>query len=135
MPKFIYSISIVSIILVAIFLVIINFTSPENIFLRLPIVFLIFLLLVLLIPLLRVTFTVVYCYFKKIRTPDLLDRYKKNFKRNAKISLIISIFYGLKIFELISMQTFLILSLGYLSLIVINVFLKKLSKDKKPKIN
>ena len=135
MPKFIYSVSIVSIILISIFLVIINFTDPENLFFRLPVLLLIFLLLVLLIPLLRVIFTVLYCYSKNIRTPDLLDRYKKNFKRNAKISLIISIFYGLKIFELISMQTFLILSLGYLSLIVINVFLKKLSKDKKPKIN
>lgn len=135
MPKFIYSVSIVSIILISIFLVIINFTDPENLFFRLPVLLLIFLLLVLLIPLLRVILTVLYCYSKKIRTPDLLDRYKKNFKRNAKISLIISIFYGLKIFEFISMQTFLILSLGYLSLIVINVFLKKLSKDKKPKIN
>lgn len=130
MPKFIYSISIISIILISLFLVIINFTNPENLFFRIPILLLIFLLLTLLLPLIRVIFTVIYCYYKKVRIPDLLDRYKKNFRRNVKISFIISIFYGLKIFGLVSFATFVILTLGYVSLVIINLFLKKLSKDK-----
>lgn len=130
MPKFIYSISIISIILISLFLVIINFTNPENLFFRIPILLLIFLLLTLLLPLIRVIFTVIYCYYKKVRIPDLLDRYKKNFRRNVKISFIISIFYGLKIFGLVSFATFVILTLGYMSLVIINLFLKKLSKDK-----
>jgi hypothetical protein len=130
MPKFIYSISIISIILISLILVIINFTNPENLFFRIPILLLIFLLLTLLLPLIRVIFTVIYCYYKKVRIPDLLDRYKKNFRRNVKISFIVSIFYGLKIFGLVSFSTFVILTLGYVSLVIINLFLKKLSKDK-----
>ena len=135
MPKFIYSISIISAVLISLFFVIINFTNPENLLFRIPVLLLLFLLLVLLIPLIRVIFTVIFCYLKKVRTPDLLERYKNNFQRNAKISLFITFFYGLKIFELISFSTFLILTTGYLSLVVINVFLKKLSKSKKHKIN
>jgi len=131
MPKFIYTILISLGILASMLVFIINFTNPDNLWVRFLVPILVFLTLSLFLPLLYILLVFAIYKLRKLRLPDLLEIYKKLFKKCLRITFIVSVFYLLKVYEVINNYTFLGLLLSYVLLVI---FYPLIKGKKSPKI-
>jgi len=131
MPKFIYTILISLGILASMLVFIINFTNPDNLWVRFLVPILVFLTLSLFLPLLYILLVFAIYKIRKLRLPDLLEIYKKLFKKCLRITFIVSVFYLLKVYEVINNYTFLGLLLSYVLLVI---FYPLIKGKKSPKI-
>lgn len=131
MPKFIYTILISLGILASMLVFIINFTNPDNLWVRFLVPTLVFLTLSLFLPLLYILLVFAIYKIRKLRLPDLLEIYKKLFKKCLRITFIVSVFYLLKVYEVINNYTFVGLLLSYVLLVI---FYPLIKGKKSPKI-
>jgi len=133
MPKFIYTILITLGILTFLLVLSINFINPDNLWLRILVPLILFLNFSLLLPLIYILIIFVIYKIRKLRLPDLLEVYKKFFKKSLRFSIAISILYLLKVYELINNYIFFGLLIFYLCLVIFYPFYKgkKSHKNKK----
>ena len=126
MPKFIYTLAIVILLLSGTSLYIMNTLDPEFFISKIVFTVLFFLTILLGIPLIKCLFNI----YRK-NTLDLGNKYKSDVKNNVLNSAIFSLMLLLKLFKIFSLSTFLILVVLY---IVTNKGYKKLKKSRKRRI-
>lgn len=126
MPKFIYTLAIVILLLSGTSLYVMNTLDPEFFLSKIVFTILFFLTILLGIPLIKCLFNI----YRK-NTLDLGNKYKSDVKNNVLNSAIFSLMLLLKLFKVFSLSTFLILVILY---IVSNKGYKKLKKSRKRRI-
>jgi hypothetical protein len=133
MPKFIYTILITIGILAFLLGIIVKFTNPDNLWIRIFVPFILFFILSLLLPLLYIVIIFITYKLKKIRLPDFLEIYKKFFKKNLKLTFFLSLLYLFKVYEIINNLIFILLLAFYLLLVIFYPIFKgkKSYKNKK----
>jgi hypothetical protein len=133
MPKFIYTILITIGILAFLLGIIVKFTNPDNLWIRIFVPFILFFILSLLLPLLYIVIIFITYKLKKIRLPDFLEIYKKFFKKNLKLTFFLSLLYLIKVYEIINNLIFILLLAFYLLLVIFYPIFKgkKSYKNKK----
>jgi hypothetical protein len=126
MPKFIYTLAIVILLLSGTSLYVMNTLDPEFLLSKIIFIILFFLTVLLGIPLVKCLFNI----YKK-NTLDLGNKYKTDVKNNILNSTILALMLLLKLFNLFSLSTFLILVILYL---VTNKVFIKLKKSRKKRV-
>lgn len=126
MPKFIYTLAIVIILLSGTSLYVMNTLDPEFLLSKITFVILFFLTVLLGIPLIKCLFNI----YRK-NTLDLGNKYKTDVKNNILNSGIFSLMLFLKLFKLFSLSTFLILIIIF---VISNKVFTKLKKSRKRRI-
>ncbi len=126
MPKFIYTLAIVIILLSGTSLYVMNTLDPEFLLSKITFVILFFLTVLLGIPLIKCLFNI----YRK-NSLDLGNKYKTDVKNNILNSAIFSLMLFLKLFKLFSLSTFLILIIIF---VVSNKVFTKLKKSRKRRI-
>jgi len=126
MPKFIYTLAIVILLLSGTSLYVMSTLDPEFFISKIIFTLLFFLTILLGIPLIKCLFNI----YRK-NTLDLGNKYKSDVKNNILNSTIFSLMLFLKLFKLFSLSTFLILIIIF---VVTNKAFTKLKKSRKTRI-
>jgi hypothetical protein len=126
MPKFIYTLAIVILLLSGTSLYVMSTLDPEFFISKIIFTLLFFLTILLGIPLIKCLFNI----YRK-NTLDLGNKYKSDVKNNILNSTIFSLMLFLKLFKLFSLSTFLILIIIF---VVTNKAFTKLKKSRKRRI-
>ena len=126
MPKFIYTLAIVLLLLSGTSLYVMNTLDPEFFLSKIVFTILFFLTILLGIPLIKCLFNI----YRK-NTLDLGNKYKSDVKNNILNSAIFSLMLFLKLFKLFSLSTFLILVIIF---VITNKAFTKLKKSRKRRI-
>jgi len=126
MPKFIYTLATVIVLLSGTSLYVMNTLDPEFLLSKITFIILFFLIVLLGIPLIKCLFSI-----SRKNTLDLGNKYKTDVKNNLLNSTIIALMLLLKLSNLFSLSTFLILVILYL---VTNKVFTKLKKSRKKRV-
>lgn len=126
MPKFIYTLAIAILLLSGTSLYVMNTLDPDFLLSKIVFTVLFFLTILLGIPLIKCLFNI----YRK-NTLDLGNKYKSDVKNNILNSAIFSLMLFLKLFELFSLSTFLILVIIF---VVTNKTFTRLKKSRKRRI-
>lgn len=107
MPKFVYTILITILLIFGVNLLVMNFLNPETIYAKIIFVVLFFLIVNLI-----TSMVIVFLNITSKEKSSLINIFKQAFKKYLITSALISLLLFLKLFKLLSLSSFIIISIA-----------------------